>query len=53
MAIASGSTGLEAAVVMSEDQARTGLDAVRDFAGEGVPVHLVDARGVVRDTIHP
>lgn len=51
MAIASGSTGLEAAVVMSEGRAPAGLDAVRDFAGAGVPVHLADARGAVAVTI--
>ena len=51
MAIASGSTGLEAAVLLSDDEARTGLDTVRDFAGEGIPVHLADARGTVSATI--
>ena len=45
MAVSSGSTGLEAAVVLTEDE--PDLEAVRDFAGEGVPVHVGDARGAV------
>lgn len=53
MAIASGSTGLEAAVVLAEAPAGqvAGLDAARDLAGEGVPVHLGDARGAVAETV--
>jgi len=64
MAIASGSKGLEAVVVLTDrsgtdqpgtdqpgtDQpgvAEADLAIVRDFAGEGVPVLLADARGVV------
>jgi hypothetical protein len=45
MAVSSGSAGLEAAVVLAEHE--PGLDAVRDFAGAGVPVHLGDARGAI------
>ena len=45
MAVSSGATGLEAAVLLAEGPVAGGLDAVRDFAGEGVPVHLGDARG--------
>ena len=45
MAVSSGSTGLEAAVVLADDE--PALDAVRDFAGAGVPVHLGDARGAI------
>jgi hypothetical protein len=43
MAISSGSAGLEAAVVLTD--AEPTLDAVRDFAGPGVPVHVGDERG--------
>jgi hypothetical protein len=43
MAISSGSAGLEAAVVLNDDD--PALDAVRDFAGPGVPVHVADERG--------
>lgn len=49
MAVSSGSAGLEAAVVLTE--AEPGLDAVRDFAGPGVPVHVGDERGrIARST---
>ncbi len=40
MAAASGSRGAEAAVVLGEsDLDPTDLQALREFAGEGVPVH--------------
>ena len=45
MAVSSGSAGLEAAVVLAEHEPE--LDAVRDFAGAGVPVHLGDGRGAI------
>ena len=45
MAVSSGSAGLEAAVVLADGEPT--LDAVRDFAGAGVPVHLGDARGAI------
>jgi hypothetical protein len=45
MAVSSGSAGLEAAVVLTD--AEPVLDAVRDFAGTGVPVHIGDERGRV------
>ena len=45
MAVSSGSAGLEAAVVLADGA--PALDAVRDFAGAGVPVHLGDARGAI------
>ena len=45
MAVSSGSAGLEAAVVLADRE--PALDAVRDFAGAGVPVHLGDARGAI------
>ena len=43
MAVASGSRGLEAAVVLSEAPELAGPDlaAIGDFAGDGVEVHLV------------
>ncbi len=52
MAVASGSTGLEAAVVLTDADAVTprDLDAVRDLAGSGVPVHRGDARGTLAGT---
>ncbi len=53
MAVSSGSTALEAAVVLGEglDTSRPDLAGVRDFAGQGVPVHLGDPRGRMHDTI--
>lgn len=47
MAVASGSRGLEAAVVLTgaDDVAAADLDALRDLGGAGVPVHLGDVRG--------
>ncbi len=49
MAVASGAKGLEAAVVLTgaEAVADGDLDALRDFAGDGVPVHVGDPRGTV------
>ena len=49
MAVASGSRGLEAVVVLTDagDVAEADLAAVRDFDGAGVPVHVGDARGAV------
>jgi hypothetical protein len=49
MAVASGSRGLEAAVLLT-DASEVGEDdlaALRDFAGTGVPVHVGDVRGTV------
>ena len=48
MAISSGSTGLEAAVVLADGDAEPSLAAAREFAGEGVVVRLGDARGTLR-----
>ena len=46
MAIASGSRGLEAAVVLTEPSTPVaGLGAVTDFAGPGVLVHRADHAG--------
>ena len=47
MAVASGSKGLEAAVVLTEADAVADADlaALRDFAGAGVVVHRGDSEG--------
>ena len=47
MAVASGSRGVEAAVVLGpgEEVAESDLAALRDFAGAGVPVHRGDPAG--------
>ena len=52
MAVASGATGLEAAVVLTDADAVTArdLDALRDLAGSGVPVHRGDAKGALAGT---
>ena len=49
MAVASGAKGLEAAVVLTGAGSVTDadLDALRDFAGAGVPVHVGDVRGTL------
>lgn len=52
MAVASGASGAEAVVVLTEgDVAAADLDAVRDFAGPGVPVHRGTPAGKVQDTV--
>jgi hypothetical protein len=48
MAVASGSRGLEAAVVLTESAAMPSLDAVHEFAGADVVVHVGDHRGTLR-----
>lgn len=52
MAVASGAKGLEAVVVLTES-ALTDADvaAVRDFAGEGVPIHLGGPSGNIEETV--
>ncbi|HET7174202.1 MAG TPA: cytidine deaminase [Nocardioidaceae bacterium] len=52
-AVASGVTGLEAAVVVTESLAGSDadLDAVRDLAGHGVPVYRVAVDGVVVERV--
>lgn len=45
MAISSGSTGLEAAVVLTDGA--VDLDAATEFAGPGVPVLIGDATGSI------
>lgn len=47
MAISSGSAGLEAAVVLADDD-EIDLRAATEFAGPGVPVLVGDARGTIR-----
>ncbi len=49
MAVTSGATGLEAVVVLGDGAAvnEADLSAVRDFAGEGVPVYLAAPDGTV------
>ncbi len=48
MAVSSGAQGLEAAaVVLDGDGSDVSLDAVRDLAGEGVPLLVADPSGVV------
>lgn len=53
MAVASGSKGLEAAVVLtSADAVAVGdLAAVREFAGAGVVVHRGDVKGAIAETL--
>ena len=46
MALSSGSTGLEAAVVLTDGDAPD-LAATTDFAGAGVPVLVGDPRGSI------
>jgi cytidine deaminase len=50
MAVSSGATGLEAAVVLTDADALAEADlaALRDLGGEDVLVHLGDPRGRVR-----
>ncbi|WP_336275781.1 cytidine deaminase [Nocardioides sp. B-3] len=50
MAIASGSRGLEAAVVLSSIDEAPSLAAAWEFAGTGVPVHVGDVRGAIEKT---
>jgi len=53
MAVASGSRGLEAAVVLTEsaEPATGDVDAVRDLGGPGLPVHVGDPRGTIGATL--
>jgi hypothetical protein len=52
MAVASGSKGLEAAVVLSDGEELADLDlaALTELGGPGVVVHRADARGTVLAT---
>ena len=53
MAVASGSKGLEAAVVLTgaDTVPDTDLAAVRDFAGADVVVHRGDIKGAIAETL--
>jgi hypothetical protein len=48
MAVASGAKGAEAAVVLGDGA--PDLDALRDFAGVGIPVHVGSAAGQIAET---
>jgi hypothetical protein len=52
MAVSSGSSGLEAAVLLTDADAvdDADLSALRDLAGPGVVVHRGDARGTLAET---
>ena len=49
MAVSSGSRGLEAAVLLTDQEQVSPLDleVLRDFAGQGVTVHVGDPRGTI------
>ncbi|HEY0888707.1 MAG TPA: cytidine deaminase [Nocardioides sp.] len=52
MAVSSGSTGLEAVVVLGDGIAtEADLAVVREFAGEGVTIHVGDQRGSITSTL--
>ena len=52
MALSSGAPGLEAVALLGDDPTARGadLDAVRDFAGPGIPVLLAGPDGTLRAT---
>lgn len=53
MAISSGSAGLEAAVVLTDnDRDDVDVDAASEFAGPGVPVLVGDAQGSIHTRTH-
>lgn len=52
MAVASGARGAEAVVVLGDGTgAVNDLDALREFAGSGVPAHLGAPNGTVNETV--
>jgi hypothetical protein len=52
MAVASGAKGAEAVVLLGDDRpADDDLAALRDFAGEGVPVHHGTPAGQIAGTV--
>jgi hypothetical protein len=52
MAVASGARGLEAVVVLTETGlADTDVAAVRDFAGDRVPIHRGTPAGNIEETL--
>ena len=53
MAVASGASGAEAVVVLTDGEvAPRDVDIVRDFAGTGVPIHRGTPAGLVGDTLN-
>ncbi len=53
MAVASGAKGAEAVVVLTDaDVAQGDLDALRDFAGSGIPVVRGTPTGQVQNTLN-
>ncbi|MFT4009122.1 MAG: cytidine deaminase [Nocardioidaceae bacterium] len=50
MAISSGASGLEAAVVLGGGLDPADLAVVREFAGTGVPVYVADDAGTVTES---
>ena len=52
MAVASGAKGAEAVVVLGESEPSTAdLDALREFAGAGVPAHVGAPNGTIATTL--
>jgi hypothetical protein len=52
MAVASGAKGAEAVVLLGDDRpAEDDLAALRDFAGDGVPVHHGNPSGQLAGTV--
>jgi hypothetical protein len=52
MAVASGAKGAEAVVVLTTGEiAARDLDVLREFAGNGVPVHRGTPTGAIADTL--
>ena len=52
MAVASGASGAEAVVVLTDGEvAPRDVDIVRDFAGTGVPIRRGTPAGLVGDTL--
>lgn len=53
MAVSSGVSGLEAALVVADGLgvSEGDMTLIRDFAGQGVPVYRVDDSGAVADSV--
>lgn len=51
MAVASGSKGVEAVVVLGEPPVEADLIALREFAGSGVPVFVGDNAGKISEAV--
>lgn len=52
MAVASGSKGAEAAVVLGDGPDAADMTALQEFAGRGVPVFIGDAAGKITEASH-